>query len=304
MDPTSLNNAVNAKYSSLAQASLHRGKESNVQADHDIKAASFGYDPNDLKSLPEGTNLGLSCGAPLDLARLKPGETALDLGSGGGLDCLLAAKIVGLEGKVIGVDRSIDMLQLARRNAKRMGVDSFVQFVEGDITQLPLEEGTVDVVLSNCVLNLVPHSEKPKAFAEIFRVLKPGGRVAVSDVLEKRDMPVEVKRDVALVVGCVAGASPVAQYEEWMSAVGFVEVKIADTGKDLNIFKGECSVGGEQQVTNGSCNMTSSCCGTSDEKMTTKATDSGRYMDFNEWVGAYQICAIKPHETGYTRLTS
>jgi arsenite methyltransferase len=293
MDPTSLNNAVNTKYSGLAQTSLHRGKESNIQADHDIKAASFGYDPNDLKSLPEGANLGLSCGAPLNLAQLNPGEIVLDLGSGGGLDCLLAAKAVGPEGKVIGVDRSIDMLQLARRNAKRMGVDSFVLFVEGDITQLPLEEGTVDVVLSNCVLNLVPHSEKPKVFAEIFRVLRPGGRVAVSDILEKRDMPVEVRHDVALIVGCVAGASPVAQYEEWMSAVGFVEVKIADTEKDLNIFKGECSVGAEQQVTNGSCTMTSGCCGTS-EKLTTKATDSGRCMDFNEWVGAYQICAIKP----------
>ncbi len=192
----------------------------------DAKAASvgLGYSSKEVESIPEGANMGLGCGNPQAIAALRPGETVLDLGSGGGFDCFLAAQQVGDTGTVIGVDMTPDMVSKARRNAEK-GSYRNVGFRLGEIERLPVADSTVDVILSNCVINLSP--DKPQVFREAFRVLKPGGRLAISDIVATALLPEEIRHDLALYTGCMAGASPTAELEEMLSAAGFRQVNIA-----------------------------------------------------------------------------
>lgn len=189
----------------------------------DAKSAEMGYSAVELESVPEGANLGLGCGNPQAIAALKPGEVMIDLGSGAGFDCLLAAKQVGPTGRVIGVDMTHEMLRKARENVARVGAAN-VEFRLGEIEHLPVADGTADVIISNCVINLVP--DKAQVFREAYRALKPGGRLAISDVVNMRTLPAELAADRALVCGCVAGAAPVAAIEDWLATAGFTDIRI------------------------------------------------------------------------------
>jgi len=209
-------------YKLISDAYASHAAQQSASTSHSNAAVaqSFGYSAKDLQLIPSSSNLGVSCGNPLALANLKAGETLLDLGSGGGLDLFIASPVLGPTGRAVGVDMTPSMISLARRNAEAGGYGN-VEFVQAKITDIPLADGTVDVVVSNCVINLVPDGEKPKVFAEVWRLLKNGGRVAVSDVLARGEMPEMVKSDAALLVGCVAGASRAEEYEAWMRGVGF-----------------------------------------------------------------------------------
>lgn len=188
---------------------------------------TMGYSEDELAVLPEGANLGLGCGNPQAVASMNPGETVLDLGSGGGIDCFLAARQVGASGKVIGVDMTPEMIARARKNLASSGFQH-AEFRLGEIEHLPVADQTVDVIISNCVINLSP--EKPQVFAEAYRVLKPGGRLAVSDMVAAVQLPTEIQKDAALYAGCIAGAATVADLEAMLQATGFTEIQI--TPKD------------------------------------------------------------------------
>jgi arsenite methyltransferase len=184
---------------------------------------SLGYTAEEMTAAPEGANLGLGCGNPQAIASLKPGETVLDLGSGGGFDCFLAARAVGESGKVIGVDMTHEMIALARANAAK-SVHGNVEFRLGEIEHLPVADASVDVIISNCVINLSP--DKPQVFREAFRVLKTAGRLAVSDMVASGRFPDELQGDLASYSACVAGAFPVDDLAAMIHAAGFVAVRI------------------------------------------------------------------------------
>jgi arsenite methyltransferase len=186
---------------------------------------SIGYTEEELKTIPEGANLGLGCGNPVALASLREGETVLDLGSGAGLDCFLAANKVGEKGRVIGVDMTPEMIERARENA-REGNYANVEFRLGEIENLPAADNSVDVVISNCVINLVP--DKRRVFKETFRVLKPGGRLMVSDIVLLKELPDVIKNSVEAYVGCLSGAILRDEYIDAIEAAGFQDVRIAD----------------------------------------------------------------------------
>lgn len=186
-------------------------------------SARLGYSAEELAAVPEGANLGLGCGNPQAIAALKPGETVLDLGSGGGFDCFLAARQVGETGRVIGVDMTPDMISKARANATRSGYGN-VQFRLGEIEHLPVADGSVDVILSNCVVNLSP--DKPQVYREAFRVLRPGGRLAISDVVAVKPLPAAVLGSLDAYCGCLAGAAALAELEKILVGAGFTEVEI------------------------------------------------------------------------------
>jgi arsenite methyltransferase len=183
----------------------------------------IGYTAEQAAAVPEGSNLGLGCGNPLAYAGVQPGETVLDLGSGAGVDCFLAAREVGPTGRVIGVDMTAAMLERARGNAAKSGAAN-VEFRLGEIEHLPLADASVDVVISNCVVNLSP--DKPQVFREAFRALKPGGRMVVSDLVLRRPLAPELQKNVDLHVGCVAGASLEADYLGFIRDAGFQKVEI------------------------------------------------------------------------------
>lgn len=184
----------------------------------------LGYSDEDLSSVPDGADLGLGCGNPQAIAALKPGERVLDLGSGAGFDVFLAARQVGPSGFVIGVDMTPEMVDRARINAAKTGL-SHVDFRLGDIEQLPVEDRTVDVIISNCVINLAP--DKAAVFREAYRVLAPGGRLAISDVVAVGDLPAALAADPAAYTGCITGAAPVAELERALAAAGFTDVRVA-----------------------------------------------------------------------------
>jgi SAM-dependent methyltransferase len=188
-----------------------------------MKAQAYGYSAEDTSAVPAGANLGLGCGNPIALASLRPGETVLDLGSGAGFDCFLAARAVGETGRVIGVDMTHEMLRKARANAAQGGYTQ-VEFRLGEIEHLPVADASVDVIISNCVINLSP--ENAQVFREAFRVLKPGGRLAVSDVVATAPFPDEVQHDLALRAGCVAGASLLDDLEGMLTDAGFINIRI------------------------------------------------------------------------------
>jgi len=184
---------------------------------------ALGYSPEEVQAMPVGANMGLGCGNPQAIANLKQGETVLDLGSGGGFDCFLAARQVGETGHVIGVDMTPAMVSKARVNAEKGGFRN-VEFRLGEIEHLPVADHSVDVILSNCVINLSP--DKERVFADCFRVLKPGGRLAISDVVAFADLPAHVQEDMALLTGCMAGAALISDLEEMLTEAGFQHIRI------------------------------------------------------------------------------
>jgi arsenite methyltransferase len=189
----------------------------------DEESLRLGYTEEDLASVPEGANLGLGCGNPQAIAALKPGEVVVDLGAGAGFDCFLAARAVGPTGKVIGVDMTSEMVQKARQNARESHYEH-VEFRLGEIEHLPIADGTADVVISNCVINLSP--DKPAVYAETFRVLKPGGRLAVSDVVATAELPTEWRENMRLLSSCISGASTVDEVRSMLERAGFVDIVI------------------------------------------------------------------------------
>jgi len=193
-------------------------------ADPDATARQLGYDDGAVGTVDGDANLGLGCGNPQAIAALDAGETVLDLGSGAGFDCFLAADAVGPEGRVVGVDMTPEMVEKARENARANDADT-VDFRLGEIEHLPVTDESVDVVISNCVVNLSP--DKPQVFREAFRALRPGGRVAIADVVQTAQFPPEVTRDPDSLAACVAGASTISRLETVLSDAGFVDVDIA-----------------------------------------------------------------------------
>ncbi len=196
------------------------------------QSAKLGYSRKDLETVPDGANMGLGCGNPQAIAMLKKGEVVLDLGAGGGFDCFLAARQVGARGRVIGVDMTPEMIAKARENARKAGTKN-VEFRLGEIEHLPVADSTVDVILSNCVINLSP--DKEQVYREAFRVLKPGGRLAISDVVAIRPIPTAIHQDFEKHSGCVAGALQVKKLERILRATGFASgaVKVKEQSKEF-----------------------------------------------------------------------
>jgi SAM-dependent methyltransferase len=191
----------------------------------DTMSLQIGYSPEEIGEVPDGANLGLGCGNPVALASLKKGEIVLDLGSGGGFDCFLASKKVGTRGKIIGVDMTPEMLDRSRRNAEKGGYKN-VEFRLGEIENLPLGDNSVDVIISNCVINL--STDKKRVFREAYRVLKPGGRLMVSDMVLLKELPENIRESVYAYVGCIAGALKKDMYIKAIKDAGFIEIKVVD----------------------------------------------------------------------------
>src|ERR1700678_4352854 len=220
--------SVRSKYGAVAQSTLS-SNDDGVKA----VAEAFGYSTEELTSIPAEANMGLSCGNPTETAHIRPGEVVVDLGSGGGLDVFLASKMVGPQGRAIGIDMTLAMIERAKANAMAGGYTN-VEFYQSTIDHIPLPDASVDCVISNCVLNLAP--DKPAVFREIARVLKPGGRAAVSDIALKGELPEDVAKSVAAYVGCIAGAILIDDYRKGLLAAGFEHVEIVDSGADLNAY--------------------------------------------------------------------
>ncbi|MBS1800002.1 MAG: arsenite methyltransferase [Acidobacteria bacterium] len=280
-------NAVKAKYGAVAASAL-----SSDDAGVHAVAEAFGYSAEELRSIPAEANMGLSCGNPTATAHLKPGEVVVDLGSGGGLDVFLAAKKVGPVGRAIGIDMTEAMIERARANATAGGYTN-VEFHHATIDRLPLADASADCVISNCVLNLAP--DKPAVFREIFRVLKPGGRLAVSDIALKGELPEEVAKSLAAYVGCIAGAIRIEDYRAGLMQAGFESVQIVDSGSDLNAYSkvenqsGCCSPGME--------NAARGCCGADEPAPATLHEELGALLksyDVNEAAASVKVYALKP----------
>jgi SAM-dependent methyltransferase len=228
MDEARIKEMVRARYGGIAAASdasccAPSSSCCGPEATSDDKARRMGYSEAELAAVPDGANLGLGCGNPQVIAAMQPGEVVVDLGSGAGFDCFLAARQVGDTGRVIGIDMTHEMLAKARDNASRIGASN-VEFRLGELEHLPVADNAADVVISNCVINLVP--DKAQVFREAFRVLKPGGRLGVSDIVGTAPLPADLAADPELVCGCVAGAAPAKRIEEWLAAAGFTDVRV------------------------------------------------------------------------------
>lgn len=223
MEVVDLKREVEARYAEVALGTGACGSLCVCTENAEGLALAFGYSAEEPAGLPEGANLGLSCGNPQAIADLKPGDVLLDLGSGAGFDVLLAARKVGPTGRAIGVDMTDAMLDKARGNAEKAGIGN-VEFRKGEIEALPVIDGSVDVVISNCVLNLVP--DKDRAFREIHRVLRTGGRLAVSDMAWDREPEPSVRSDLEAIVGCIGGALVLDDYVARLRAAGFASVEV------------------------------------------------------------------------------
>jgi arsenite methyltransferase len=285
--------SVRSKYGAVAESTL-----SSNHAGVKAVAEAFGYSAEELTSIPAEANMGLSCGNPTATAHLRPGEVVVDLGSGGGLDVFLASKMVGPEGRAIGIDMTPAMIERAQNNAKASGYQN-VEFYLSTIDQIPLPDASVDCVISNCVLNLAP--DKPAVFREIARVLKPGGRVAVSDIALKHELPEAIAKSMAAYIGCIAGAILIDDYRDGLLAAGFEHVEIVDSGADLNAYakvenqSGCCSP--SMDPSNPLQVLEDVCCtpGTGDspslhEELTTLLSQ----YDVNAAAASVKVYAIKP----------
>ena len=289
---------VRERYGSVAKSSLsseHEGVRSIAE--------TFGYSQQELASIPAEANMGLSCGNPTAYASLKPGEVVVDLGSGGGLDVFLAAAKVGPTGKAIGIDMTPEMIARARKNAAK-GADgrpiSNVEFHLATIDKMPLPDASADCVISNCVINLVP--DKRAVFREIFRVLKSGGRLAISDLVLKKPLPPELAVDLTAYVGCIAGAIGVEEYRSGLGEAGFGQIEIIDTGSDLNAYakidpERTCCCSGS--VATAAMPATKGCCssppaGAEDTAFHGEIASLGMRYDFNEYAASVKIFAVKP----------
>lgn len=303
----SVEQVVQSKYGDVAKAGL-----SSDHAGVKAVAEAFGYSGEELASIPAEANMGLSCGNPTAFASIKPGETVVDLGSGGGLDVFLAAAKVGPTGKAIGIDMTPEMLALARNNAAKAGLSN-VEFYESTIDKLPLPDSSVDCVISNCVINLA--SDKPAVFREIARVLKPGGRLAVSDIALKKPLPPEVGNDLMAYVGCIAGAIRIEEYRSGLAAAGFSAVQVIDSGADLNAYanvEGQSGCCSPSMIEDECCEQTAdgsaccdkpavatlplvSCCstGTTTDLHEKLAELLARY-DVNDYAASVKVYAVKP----------
>lgn len=287
----SITEAVRSKYGQTAASGL-----SNDHAGVRAVAEAFGYTAEELSSIPAEANMGLSCGNPTATAGLRPGEVVVDLGCGGGLDVFLSAQKVGPAGKAIGIDMTPEMIALSRKNAAKADITN-VEFHQAVIDAMPLADASVDVVISNCVINLAP--DKRAVFREIARVLKPGGRLAVSDIALKKPLPPEMGENLMAYVGCVAGAIMIDDYRRWLSEAGFAEVAVIDSGKDLNAYS---------KVEN-----QSGCCSPTTSSSTLPIAESGgccggggagdvhddlkqllRRYNVNDYAASVRVFAIKP----------
>jgi SAM-dependent methyltransferase len=224
--PDEIRTAVRSAYGQIAVegqtgCGCGCGEESVVSPEP--PAAAIGYSSSEIASVPEGANLGLGCGNPGAIASLQPGETVVDLGAGGGFDCFLAAQQVGESGRVIGVDMTPEMVTKARENAHKAGLSN-VSFRLGEIEHLPVADESADVIMSNCVINLSP--EKPRVFREAFRVLRPGGRLAIADVIATGPFPEGLRDDLKAYTGCVSGAVLAQEIESILAEAGFIDISI------------------------------------------------------------------------------
>jgi arsenite methyltransferase len=272
---THVKDVVREKYASIATKRVQNSRDNEVAL-----AQAFGYSDGQLDSIPEEANLGVSCGNPTAMASLCPGEVVVDLGSGGGLDVFLAAQKVGSAGKSIGIDMTPEMIALANKNLSRSSFDN-VEFYLAEIESMPLESSSVDCVISNCVLNLVP--DKAKAFSEIARILKPGGRLAVSDIALHEIPPPEREQSVRALTGCVAGAILTSVYTQLLEEAGFTSVEITDTKQDLNSYR-ELRAADVDAV---SSNAGNPCAGDTGE--VPQDTD----FDVHEYAASVRVLAIK-----------
>jgi len=233
-----LKNVVRENYAAVAtqDAAAQSSPACCNSANKDAQAMSLdmGYSEQNLKDIPEGANMGLGCGNPQAIAALKLGETVLDLGSGGGFDCFLAAKEVGNEGHVIGVDMTHEMIAKARNNLEKFSLNN-VEFRLGEIEYLPVADHCIDVIISNCVINLSP--EKQKVFNEAFRVLKSGGRLAISDVVTTAQLPEDLQNDLKLYSACASGASSIAAIESMLEQSGFSHIHIKPKEESRELIK-------------------------------------------------------------------
>ena len=266
---------VGERYAEIARKGFSSRDESMRRI-----AVAFGYSDDELASIPAEANMGLSCGNPTAMASLREGETVVDLGSGGGLDVFLAALRVGPTGRAIGIDMTPDMVALARRNADKAG-HSNVAFHRAEIDDMPLDDDSVDCVISNCVLSLVP--DKSRAFHEIFRILKPGGRLAVSDIALKQPLPPAISDSVAAYTGCIAGALVIAEYERLLRQAGFASVRIVDSESDLNLYN-DCAAPDSEQF--------AACCGTA-EPVADEGLKALRTIDVNDYAASVKVFAVK-----------
>ncbi len=284
-------------------AAVARGKLSTNHEGVRAIAEAFGYGPDELRAIPAEANMGLSCGNPVAIANLRPGEVVVDLGCGGGMDVFLASTKVGPTGKAIGIDMTADMIERATRNAAR-GLEGRpyenVEFHLATIDTLPLPDASVDCVISNCVINLA--ADKPAVFREIARVLTPGGRLAVSDIALKQPLPPEIESDVTAFVGCIAGAILISDYGRQLKEAGFEAVEVIDSGSDLNAY---ASVEGQS----GCCSPDmgsapagllpiayAGCCGsaTSENELHSGLAELLSRYDINEYAASVKVFAIRP----------
>ena len=292
---SSITETVRDKYAAVALSGL-----SNNDTAVKSVAAAFGYSIEELASLPSEANMGLSCGNPVAMAALKLGEVVVDLGCGGGLDVLLASRLVGPTGKAIGVDMTTEMLERSRAGAAKAGATN-VEFYQAQIDHLPLPDASVDCVLSNCVINLA--ADKSAVFREMLRVLKPGGRISISDIALKQPLPPDVASSLHAYVGCIARVMMISEYERLLNKAGFEAVIVTDTGADLNVYA--------QASSSGCCSPESdaSCCapasGTSDASSATAETGGSgspvhdgleqimRQFDVNAYAASVRVYATR-----------
>jgi len=284
-----LMDSVKAKYGAVAESTLSSEHE-GVKA----VAEAFGYTAEELTSIPAEANMGLSCGNPTATAHLRPGEVVVDLGSGGGLDVFLSSKQVGPTGRAIGIDMTPAMIDRARANATAGGYTN-VEFHLANIDKLPLPDASVDCVISNCVLNLAP--DKPAVFREIVRILKPGGRLAASDIALKGELPEAIASSLAAYVGCIGGAIRLETYREELLKAGFASVTIVDSGADLNAYakiENQSGCCGPAMDADSSCGKGTACDSRPDPTLHAELSTLLATYDVNAAAASVKVYALKP----------